>query len=258
MVALKTFVFGAIALAEVVAGKRLFYNSGVLKGWDFVRTENLGKITEDKEISYRSGKSLKVTQKYDIHYHNHYYTTLERHGGHSRNDERYYAFMIRLADNWEPVNQSITIAYFVSHRSGPKACGQYQLVGNSIWIKDRTLKARVIGGNFAGKNCKLKETELPDLGEVTPGKWHKIIFHAKWRSDNSGEFRVWLDGKKTVDKKKVHTTVAGPWPFEFRVGLWPHSWHDEGRMEGTQTIREAWFDEISIGQQFKDVDPDMW
>ena len=40
----------------------------------------------------------------------------------------------------------------------------------------------------------------------------------------------------------------------------PHckvSWYDEKKMLGNQPFRRIWYDEVAIGTEFKDVDPDL-
>jgi hypothetical protein len=44
--------------------------------------------------------------------------------------------------------------------------------------------------------------------------------------------------------------------FDFRVGLYANGWHDDGKMLGSQPFRQVWFDEIGIGSEFADADPD--
>lgn len=37
-----------------------------------------------------------------------------------------------------------------------------------------------------------------DVGQITAGEWHKIVIHARWRSDETGFFKVWLNGTREV------------------------------------------------------------
>lgn len=44
---------------------------------------------------------------------------------------------------------------------------------------------------------------------------------------------------------------------EMLVGGYMNSWHDSGQMEGNQPFRQLWYDEVSVGTTYKDVDPDQ-
>ena len=44
---------------------------------------------------------------------------------------------------------------------------------------------------------KIKQTLVK--GENLRGKWHKVEVHSKWSNDESGFFKVWVNGKQKVD-----------------------------------------------------------
>ena len=41
------------------------------------------------------------------------------------------------------------------------------------------------------------------------------------------------------------------------MGLYSNGFKDDGYMEGNQPFRQVWYDEISVGTTYKDVDPDQ-
>jgi hypothetical protein len=48
-------------------------------------------------------------------------------------------------------------------------------------------------------------------GRLTPGVWHRVVFHIKWASDAAqGEVNLWFDGEKVVDAVKVRTYLQHP------------------------------------------------
>lgn len=93
---------------------------------------------------------------------------------------------------------------------------------------------------------------------VTPGVWHKVEIQANWQSDNTGFLKLWYDGTKVLEEFNVATSVTDGREFQFRVGLYANGWHDDKQMKGTQGTRQVWFDEIGLGTEFKDADPDQW
>lgn len=75
--------------------------------------------------------------------------------------------------------------------------------------------------------------------------------------DTSGYYRVFLNGRQVLDQRNIATTVDDDSVFQFRVGLYANSWHDDGQMTGSQGFRQIWFDEVAIGTELRDVDPDQ-
>lgn len=81
---------------------------------------------------------------------------------------------------------------------------------------------------------------------------------ASWKSDGSGLFKLWFDGKKVLERLNIATTIDHDRAFGFSVGLYANLWHDDGTLEGGQGTRQVWFDEIGVGSTFADADPDQW
>ena len=68
-----------------------------------------------------------------------------------------------------------------------------------------------------------------------------------------------VDGAKVLEQYDLPTTVSDPRPFQFRVGLYANAWHDDpAGNTGSQNFRQVWFDQVAIGTEFKDADPDQW
>ncbi|OAA71174.1 integral membrane protein [Cordyceps fumosorosea ARSEF 2679] len=259
MVSIKSLFLSALLLAAGSEARRPYFrNRGTLKGWDGKIMDHQGKIEEVTDVHYLSGRSLKTSQTYDEAHKELYRSVLIRKDGYEAGHHRFYNFMFRLAPDWEPVDQNATVSQFVSHRDTGANCGVERLVGTSFYVFRNHLYARVIGGQYSGNNCEFKEHVFEQIAKVTPGEWHKVSFEGQWEfKKRKGAFRVWVDGKKVVDQKKIATTVAGRWPFKWHVGLDMSAWHHQGRVVGSQEKREAWFDEIAVGRSLLEVDPDM-
>lgn len=216
MVAIKSFFVCALALAGGAAAERLFYNSGTLNGWDYVRREHKGTVDEVTNVAYKSGTALKMTQTYDPSYNGRYHSEVDHNDGYNRGDERFYGFMFRVSENWEFVSQNLNIAQFIAHRPGSNNCGDLDMPSTMLWIAGHQLHSRLVQGPYIGGNCHRNFVDLPNLGEVKPGKWHKVIIQAKWEDNGSGYFKLWFDGRKAVEKLNLVTTVSGDWTFQYR------------------------------------------
>ncbi|KAG8425093.1 hypothetical protein J3458_001833 [Metarhizium acridum] len=72
----------------------------------------------------------------------------------------------------------------------------------------------------------------------------------KWASDGSGFFKIWLDENKVVERYNTATAIDVDSVFQFRLAR-------RGYMKGKQGFRQIWYDEIAMGTEFKDVDPDQ-
>jgi hypothetical protein len=98
------------------------------------------------------------------------------------------------------------------------------------------------------------------VGSITPGEWYKVVIQASWQSTPTGFYKVWLNGTKTVDEHDIITTYLDEnkkGKFAFSVGLYATSWYSDQMLVG-QGTRQLWIDEVGIGTEFKDADPDLW
>lgn len=254
----------------------LFHNDGNLQGWDYIRKEHKGTVDQVSNVVYKGNSAIKVTQTFDPNYHDRYHSEVDHNDGYRNGDTRFYGFVVRLSDNWDFTSQGYNLAQFISHRSGGDNCGDDWMPSTMVWITGKQLHTRIVNGVYRGNNCRRDIIPFDNLGQLQPGKWHKIIIQAHWADNNSGYLKLWLDGKKVLEKYNIATTVSGNDQFQFRVGLhcpissgigrltfaqtglYANSWHDQNnRLEGSQSFRQVWYDEISVGTEFKDVDPDQ-
>lgn len=80
-------------------------------------------------------------------------------------------------------------------------------------------------------------------GVLTPGTWHRVVFHIKWSSDSAaGEVSLWFDGVKVVDAVKVRT-YGGNRAF-IQLGI---------LRDTIETVETLFIDEALEGTQLEDV-----
>ena len=200
-----------------------------------------------------------MTQTYDENYQGRYHSEVRRYQGYRRGDERFYGFMFRLSDAWEfTPSQGYNIAQFIANRPGAGCGGDDWMPSSMIWIEGDKLMSRIVSGQYRSPDCSRTTTPLSNLATVKAGVWHKVIIQARWKSDNTGQYKIWFDGVKVKEVYNVATTVNDDSTFEFRIGLYANSWYDDDhRMDGNQPFRQVWLDEAAIGTEFRDVDPDL-
>ncbi|MFP2957822.1 polysaccharide lyase [Myxococcus sp. 1LA] len=239
--------FGLVAQAA-----QIFRNTGTLSGWNALLREHRGSITEVTNVTYEGPTALKMTQIYDPSYSGRYHSEVVKHNVYRRGDMGFYGFAFRLQSDWQFQPQSFNLAQFIADFSNT-GCDDY-MPTTMVWLSGNQLNARVKQGTV----CNQRTVVFPNLATITPGEWHKVIIQAKWASDNTGYFKLWLNGTKVLEQYNLSTTVADDRYFQFRVGLYANGWYDNGYMQGSQGTRSIWFDEIAAGTTFADADPAQW
>ncbi|PNY22472.1 Glucuronan lyase A [Tolypocladium capitatum] len=257
MVAIEPLLAASLALlaSPGVQASRIFYNAGALDGWDHVRHEHRGTVSQVDNVVFRGSSALKMTQQHDAAYRGRYHSEVDHNHGYRRGDELFYGFAFRLSDSWQFQDQSYNIAQFIADRPGAGCGGDDWMPSAMVWVQGNQLTSRVVSGHYRQPNCGRSVEPLRNLAVVSAGRWHRVVIQAKWASDSSGLYRIWFDGNKVAERLGVPTTIDDDSVFQFRVGLYANGWHDEGYMEGSQGFRQIWYDEVGIGTTFKDVDP---
>ncbi|KAJ5139361.1 Polysaccharide lyase [Penicillium bovifimosum] len=225
-----------------------FYNSGTTDGWDSMNKENKGTVDQVTNVVYKGPTALKMTQTYDSSYSGRYHSEVVKNDAYKRGDTGAYGFSFRLSEDWETSPaQSYNIAQFIAD-FGDTGCDDY-MPGTMVWLEGDQLYSRVKQGSI----CEQKTESFDNLGSVSTGEWHRVEIEANWESDESGSFKLSLDGKNVLDKQGIATTIDDDRAFQFRVGLYANGWHDDGGMQGSQGTREIWYDEIAMGATLGDV-----
>jgi hypothetical protein len=272
----------ALGLLPATFAKQEFVNHGTTSGWDnqYIDKNTKGYIQDSTSSSYSGGQALKFGQEYlGTSYSGRYHAEKHYAHGYKRDDEKYYGFAFRLHSKWEFDPQNYNIAQFGADFNDINGgtCDDFSPT-TMIWINGNKLYARTKSGQMLqgqkcpptdkkwdcslGPNCQvtdsfqLKSDESP-IGEIEAGTWYKLTFRVKWKSDATGEFQAWLNGTEVANKRSIKTTLLDDHrDYQFRVGLYANSWHDEHKMVGNQKERMLWIDEIGVGSTLADADPD--
>lgn len=93
------------------------------------------------------------------------------------NEWNYAALSVRLDPSWQYETRRTLIAY--DHKESPDDL-------QTPWGLTVEGDQFAIGGRFSsGKK----------IGKAEKGKWYRFVLHRNWKSDNTGFFRLYLDGK---------------------------------------------------------------
>ena len=250
---LKTLLLSTLA-ASAVQASQIFRNTGTTSGWTGQVLEHKGRIQEVTNIAYEGSTGLKFEQTYDPSYSGRYHSELYTADGYQRGDDRFYGFMFRLQGDWQfEHGQSYDLAQFIGN-FGANSCDQWSPT-TMVYLRGSRLYTRIVTGDLCNRKFQTIDTGV----DVVGGKWNKVILQVRWRDNNEGQFKIWVNGAKRYEVYNVPTTLSNTdVTFQFRVGLYANGWYDDGGMKGTQPFRQVWYDEIAIGTTFADVDPDQW
>lgn len=242
-----------LALSLTASATQIFSNTGTTSGWDSTNQEHSGTVQQVTNVVYKGPTALKMTQVYDSSYTGRYHSEVVKNNVYKRGDTGFYGFAFRLSESWQfDPAQSYNIAQFIADFSDT-GCDDY-MPSSMVWLVGNQLYTRVKQGSICAQHIET----FPSLATVSAGVWHRIVIQATWKSDATGEYKIWLDGNKLLDKRSIVTTIDDSRAFQFRVGLYANGWHDDKQMKGTQGTRQVWYDQIAAGTTFADADPDQW
>ncbi|KAM0815797.1 putative Polysaccharide lyase [Seiridium cardinale] len=251
-----------------VTATPLFQNHGTTSGWDSFNHENKGTVTQADNVSYEPGTSLKMIQTYDSSWTGRYHSEAIKTNVYTVGDQGFYGFAFRLHSEWDTSSpQTFNVAQTIANLATNEhnTCGDDWIPSMMMWVEGSQLRTRRKGNNMCGTNGDSKWTTGYDyeeytVGTIQPGVWNKVVIQASWQSDATGFYKVWLNGTKKVEEYNVITTyldASKKGHFQFSVGLYANSWHDQGKLVGSGD-RQLWIDEVGIGSTFADADPDQW
>ncbi len=240
-------------LATVPRGEAavVFQNTGKIAGWSTLWHEDQGSVTEVASPSYKGGDALRCRTVYRAAYRGRYHSEARRSGMAARGQDRYYGFAFYLPSNWQYVAQNFNIQQFIGNVSG---CS-----GGQPWtmtkLLDRALITRITTGP---DGCTRTHAPFTITSDVTRGVWHRIVIHGKWRSDDTGVFQVWYDGKLRINQVNLPTCPATDNAFNLAVGNYSNGWHDDKTMVGTQGTRDIYIDHVRVATTYDEADPRGW
>ncbi|ORY15913.1 polysaccharide lyase [Clohesyomyces aquaticus] len=263
----KILTLGLAALALPVAhAVPEFTNHGTLNGWPKPKPEAQGTVDEVTNVVFRGGTALKMTQTYIPGYQDRYHSEVVYDKGYKRGQTKFYGFAFRLSEKWQfDPPQNYNLAQWIADFNDVKPCPTCQKCDDwsptsMVFVVGRKLYTRVKTGTLvSGKPCDQHIKEIPLLDGLVGDKWYRMTFEVMWKSDETGKFRVWVDKNIVYNKTNIATTLLDDGrDISFRVGLYANGWHDDNHtMAGTQGFRQVWYDEIGIGSELKDADPDV-
>lgn len=274
----------AFGLLPCALAAREFVNHGTTSGWSssWIDPNTNGYIEDSTTVHYDQSQSLKFGQEYLYDtYDGRYHAEKIYSNGYKRDEEKYYGFAFRLHSDWEFDSQNYNIAQFGTNFNditwNGKSCDDFSPT-TMIWINGNKLFSRMKHGQMIqgqkcppdgqhwncdlGPNCQITDdfqlkSDTSSIGEIEAGVWYRLTLRVKWKSDDTGIFQAWLNGTQVANKSNLKTTLLDDHrEYQFRVGLYANSWHDDGKMVGTQAKRQLWIDEIGVGSTFADADPD--
>jgi hypothetical protein len=246
-----TSLLTAPALSSVI-----LRNSGTLSGWDSILKEHDGTVDQVTNVVYAGSTAIKVTQTYDSSgtYTGRYHSEVHSSRGYQRGEELFYGFAFRLSSDWEfDSGQSYNIGQWIADFSNT-GCDDWK-PSSMIWLDGNTLNTRTVSGDI----CNSPPTATySNIATVSAGVWHTIVVQANWQSDDTGYYKLWFDGDRVLAEFGIPTTLDDDRQFEWHMGLYANSWHDQSRMLGNQPFRQVWYDNLAIGTTYADVDPTKW
>ncbi|KAI1854478.1 hypothetical protein JX266_000596 [Neoarthrinium moseri] len=249
------YLFAALGVSTVQA-KQSFSNTGTKSGWNDFTHDHLGKVEEVKDVFYKGPTALRMTQIHDDKWNGRYHSEAVKKAVYKKGDTGFYGFAFQLPKNWEFTKDvGFNLAQFITDFSD-LGCGEKGMPSTMIAIEEDQLSARVKYGSVCPTSAQ-KTTKWSKLATVKPGVWHTVVIQASWKSDDSGFFRMWFDGKQVRNEEGIKTTVSDGRAFDFRVGLYANYWFDHG-YSGNQQTRQVYYDQIAIGSTMDDADPSKW
>ncbi|KAH8800357.1 polysaccharide lyase [Xylogone sp. PMI_703] len=241
-----------LASGLIAEATQSFSNTGTLSGWDAQTIEDKGTIDQVTNVVYKGTTALKMTQTYDASWNGRFHSEKAKTAVYKLGDQGFYGFAFRLQEQWQfSPAQSYNLAQFIADFSDT-GCDDW-MPSSMVWILGNQLYTRVKYGTICNQQIRTFSNAT-----VSAGDWHTVTIQANWQSDNSGYYKLWFDGVKVVEEYNLPTMINDGRPFDFHVGLYANGWHDDKGMKGTQSFRQVWFDQISVGTTFADANPSAW
>jgi len=250
---------GALLLAAVALGAPsaqasvIFSNTGNTSGWSSLWQENGHcSLTQVSSPVYKGSTAVRARCIYASGYSGRYHGELRKAGMAQRGQDRYYGYAFYIPTNWQSVQQGFNIQQFIGNASG---CSGGQPGTMTALRYGDDLVTRIVTGPSA---CQRTTVNYTVVTSVSKGAWHRVTMRGKWRSDNTGTFTFWYDGSQKLNKTNTKTCPADDYSLNLAVGNYSNAWHDDGKMEGTQSTRDIYVDHIRVATTYSEADPGGW
>ena len=261
--AVRIAIVGATPVFQNKGTKEDASSVGSFRGWDQYNHEDHGTVDQVDNVYLEGPTALKMIQTYDPSWTGRYHSEAIKLNAYTIGNQGFYGFAFRLASDWDTTaGQTYNIAQFIADFTNDKhnTCNEDFLPSMMMWVEGDQLRTRRKGNNMCGPWTTNYDYEVYTVGTITPGQFYRVVIQANWQSTPTGFYKVWLDGVKKVEEYDIITTYIDEdkqHHFQFSVGLYANSWHDQHKLIG-QGTRQVWIDEVGIGSEFKDADSTQW
>ncbi|MEV6211186.1 heparin lyase I family protein [Kitasatospora sp. NPDC051914] len=248
----RTLLLGTVTAAVVLVATAVpgqasitFQNAGTLAGWDSVGREHLGTVDQVAAPALAGSEALKFTQTYDPAWTGRYHSEVTRKGVAQRGTHRYYSYAFRLSDDWEFAWNSGSVMQMIT-----------VFKGCSNWVP--TFMDAVENDDFllhlrTGDLCAPTTTKFR-VAKLERGKWYRVVHDITFASDNTGRYRVFLNGTQVFSRTGRPNMVASDSPMDWRVGLYMGSWAKDARgFQGTQKTKTAYIDQARVSSTWAEA-----
>lgn len=234
--AVTLFTIGLSAHGTVV-----FQNDGATSGWSYTSHDGSGSVSQVSSPTYKGSTALKCYQTWsgsgDYTLHS---EAVIRDVGKNGWD-RYYGWALYLPSGW---NYDSTRGQAVSQLAADTSCGgqqtdMFQMKGTHLEVK-REL----------GDPCNPARSTLTVVDPVSTGTWHRIVIHKKWASDSTGNYQVWFDGSKKIEKLNQSNSHNGSYLYRWSIGLYANF--------GSAGSKTLYVDHARCTSSYTESDPASW
>src|SRR5581483_2880743 len=213
--------------------------------------EDKGSLLVTNTPTYKGPTAVRCRTIYDPGYSGRYHTEMRKSGMAALGMDRYYGFAFYLPADWEFDNQNYNLQQFIANVNGCSG-GQPTTMTR---VYGHSLNTRIVTGP---DGCTRTAQYITVTTDVTPGAWHTIVIHGNWQATNTGVFEFWYDGARKINKQNIPTIPNDDTVFNFAVGNYSTSWHDDGYMLGTQGTRDIYIDHVRVADTYAEANPAGW
>lgn len=120
------------------------------------------------------------------------------------------------------------------------------------------LGMRIINGNWTVTRSATDSADVDSVGPVATNQWTDWVYQVRWRPDNTGLIRVWMNGKLVYERTNVQSAWDGEADQPYLlVGRYTSAWKQSSNSDPNGTSHESWHDALRICQGAKCVYGDV-
>ncbi|GFF26580.1 hypothetical protein IFM61606_09777 [Aspergillus udagawae] len=127
------------------------------------------------------------------------------HNIYHRGDTTFHSFAFSLQEEWQfALRGYYNLARFTAEPS------DVNHTPGLIWAQEHQLYVRLVTGTPLEPQMRTFS-----LGSVQVGRWYAVSVLVKWDVEGNGELRLWVDGKKVLEKTGVDTIMDDGSVYQF-------------------------------------------